>query len=73
MTKENYIWLYDGDCIVKIMYYDFSTSSDPFWILGLNFFHNYYTIYDMDSMRVGIANSIYSNLQLFEDDHLMPS
>lgn len=60
MTKENYILLTDGDCILKIMPFEFE-SNNTFWILGLNFFHNYYIIFDMDNESVGIAESILSD------------
>lgn len=26
-----------------------------FWIMGGNFLHNYYTIYDLENMRVGFV------------------
>lgn len=28
-----------------------------FWVMGLTFFHNYYTIFDSDNKRVGMAES----------------
>lgn len=63
MNKENYI-MRDrarNQCIIKIMSLDFPAHR-KFWILGLNFFHNYYTVFDMDNKRVGFAESTYSKL-----------
>jgi len=31
-----------------------------FWILGVTFFHNYYTVFDIDNKRIGFAESIES-------------
>jgi hypothetical protein len=28
-----------------------------FWILGINFFNNYYTVFDYENMRIGFAKS----------------
>ena len=40
-----------------------------FWVLGLNFFHNFYSIYDADNLRVGFAVSFRSNLTDSIVDH----
>ena len=29
-----------------------------YWILGLNFFENYYTVFDYENMQIGFADSI---------------
>ena len=31
----------------------------PIWIIGLNFFENYYTVFDQENARVGFAPSIH--------------
>ena len=61
MTRENYIERDSGLCLFKIMYMDISYTR-PFWILGLTFFHNYYTVFDQENLRVGFAESTLSNL-----------
>ena len=39
---------------------DFAGGSTPFWILGINFFQNYYTVFDAENLRIGFAVSKYS-------------
>jgi hypothetical protein len=60
LTKENYIELSGRMCVFKVMVMDF--YGDPFWIMGLTFFHNYYTVFDQDNSRIGFAESIYSSI-----------
>jgi Eukaryotic aspartyl protease len=61
MTKENYVERQGTMCVFKIMQMDFSYQ-DPFWIMGLTFFHNYYTVFDQGNSRIGFAESKLSNL-----------
>jgi len=58
IPQDSYL-LWAGDEIVfKIMTMPDSSWDIDFWILGLNFFHHYYTIFDMDEKTVGFTPSI---------------
>lgn len=43
-----------GKCVIKIMH----GPHKPYWILGLNFFNNYYTVFDYKNMQIGFAESV---------------
>lgn len=49
-------------CIVSIMTHPYLKT----WILGLNFFENYYTIFDQENLRVGFALSNNVNPEVLE-------
>ena len=60
LPRESYILMEDGICALKIM----TSSAIDIWILGLNFFENYYTIFDQENRRVGFAPSIHAQPRL---------
>jgi len=35
--------------------------SNKMWVLGLSFFHNYYTVFDLEKKRVGFVESLLAN------------
>ena len=41
-------------CVIKLMH----GPHKPYWILGLNFFTNYYTVFDYKNKQIGFAESI---------------
>lgn len=41
-------------CVIKFMH----APNRKVWILGLNFFTNYYSIFDYESKRIGFAESV---------------
>ena len=43
-----------------------SHDTMSFWILGLNFFSNYYTVFDQEDMKVGFAISRYAHPRVME-------
>lgn len=49
-------------CTVMIMNSPVMTQ----WILGLNFFSNYYTVFDQENLRVGFAPSIHASDRMQE-------
>ncbi len=62
LTKENYINRQMNKCVFKIMHMQFPQNKG-FWVMGITFFHNYYTVFDVDNLRVGIAKSVLSPLK----------
>jgi hypothetical protein len=64
LPVESYI-LFDrssNQCAIKIQ----SATIHDHWILGLNFFENYYTVFDQENLRVGFAPSIHRTPRLAE-------
>ena len=55
IPRDSYVIRYFGKCYLKLM----THYTIPFWILGLNFFENYYTIFDQENLKVGFAPSIH--------------
>lgn len=53
---------YGDKCIFKFMIMDFPRGSG-FWIMGINFLHNYYTVFDQENMRIGFSVSKNSNIK----------
>lgn len=54
MRGEDYADKSGSSCVMKVMPQDFGVGQG-FWVLGDNFMHNYYAIFDMDNQRVGLA------------------
>jgi hypothetical protein len=38
------------------------SGANAFWIMGIPFFQNYYSVFDLKNQRVGFAESKISNL-----------
>lgn len=69
MPKESYVLRDRTQCYLLIIGRDFGKNSSwtpgsyvvgsdsGFWILGNNFLHNYYSIYDLENQRVGLVPS----------------
>lgn len=64
IPKEDYLYQNDhGTCFLFIM----NGGSENFYILGLlNFFPNYYTVFDLDKNRIGFAPSKHANKRIHE-------
>lgn len=55
-----------GDkCVIKFMHSPYKTM----WTLGLNFFNNYYTVFDYEQQRIGFAKSV--NFGIVKSDSFM--
>ena len=60
---------YGTECQLKIQKH----SQIKFYILGLNFLQNYYTIFDQENMRIGFSLSIHASNRLLENDKIDPN
>jgi len=54
IPRDKWVERADGQCVVKFMH----GPSKDYWILGLNFFENYYTVFDYENLAIGFADSI---------------
>lgn len=61
LGPQNYIDRTIDICSFKVMTSQMSGDS-AFWIMGLTFFQNYYTVFDLENQRIGIAESKLSTL-----------
>ena len=57
IPPASYIGYSDGQCTLKIMT---NKRDKNFLTLGLNFFENYYTVFDLENKRIGLQDSLYS-------------
>jgi len=58
IPRSSYVQMYGWNtCQLNLMFYE----DWSLWILGLNFFHNYYAVFDQGKSRVGFAQSIYGD------------
>ena len=56
LPRESFTLCFGNRCSFKIM----SHRVIKLWLLGLNFFENYYTVFDQEEMRIGFAPSIHA-------------
>ena len=56
LPRSAYVQYSAGQCQLRLM----NAPNVSHWILGLNFFHGYYTVFDAGRKRVGFALSLHS-------------
>ena len=61
LAPPNYIDRTMNLCMFKVMTMDMS-GDQAYWIMGLTFFQNYYTVFDLGNQRIGFAESKISQL-----------
>lgn len=62
LPRGGYLLKERNTCYMKIMHH----PTLPFFIMGLNFFHQYYTVFDQEERRLGFAPSIHADPRLQE-------
>jgi hypothetical protein len=53
IPRDQWIERIDGKCVIKFMHGPRKSE----WILGINFFNLYYTVFDYENKQVGFAKS----------------
>ena len=51
-----------ANCVVEVAY----QSHWDYWLLGLNFFEQYYAVFDQKNKKIGFAESIHNDVENFE-------
>ena len=54
ISRESWFERRGNQCTIKFMH----SPREEQWILGLNFFHNYYAVFDYENQRIGLTPSI---------------
>ena len=70
IPRESYVIDAGSICEIGIM----SHSTMQLWILGINFFENYYVVFDQENKKVGFAPSVTAPERLakiIEDENIM--
>jgi hypothetical protein len=60
IPRRSYVVKQQGTCYLKLMHH----PTLPFHIMGLNFFQNYYTVFDQERKRLGFGRSIHADERL---------
>jgi len=55
LTPKNYVLQVEGQCLFGMMGMDIPKPMGPLWILGDVFIREYFTIFDVDNSRIGVA------------------
>ena len=56
IAPDTYMAVYGEQCLIEM-----SGDSEHMYILGNTFMKNYYTVFDLDQNRIGIAPSVTSS------------
>ena len=59
VPRSSYVEMQGSRCTVEIA----SHRSWNYWILGLNFFEQYYSVFDKSNMKIGFAESIHNDVE----------